>query len=83
MRILSGLCMMAPITGCSAPMSCCAIHWAAFCNQQVASNGLRHTAAGAFAFVIPSEVGSGPQTDRMRKTGSGNKTRLAGCSTLP
>jgi len=43
--MLSGLFRMALITGCRALVICCATHWAAFCNQQVTSSGLRDSAA--------------------------------------
>ncbi len=58
--ILSGLFRMALITGCRALMICCATHWAAFCNQQVTSSGLRHTAAWAVAPILSLEEAPTP-----------------------
>src|SRR5438105_14665904 len=60
----SGPCSKPLITDCSALMICWPIHWAAFVNQQMTSNGL-HEAAGRVAPVLWLEDVPAPSpTDR-------------------
>src|SRR6266487_2431200 len=62
--MLSGLLVIAPMTGCNVFIICWAIHCAAFCIQQEASNGLMQVSVGVVTRMFVLDMAPAPAPER-------------------